>query len=127
MRRWAACRSRMARRSRPRISTPRSRTSRHRCRVREVTEMTSLKTGRTGLVLLAATILVVAACGSKKYGTPPAAANSSPAISAITSRVSSQDTVVGPIEFAIADRESDASLLEVTAVADGASVVDADG
>jgi hypothetical protein len=90
--------------------------------------MTSRKTGRTGLVLLAATTLVVAACGGKKYDTPmPPAANSAPSVSAITNRTSSQDTTIGPIEFGIADRESDASSLIVSAVADGTGIVDTDG
>ena len=35
--------------------------------------------------------------------------------------------MVGPIEFSIADRESDASQLTVSAAADGTSVVPADG
>jgi hypothetical protein len=80
-------------------------------------------------VLLAATTLVVAACSSNDPDRmpPPAAANYAPTASAIADRASDQDTVVGPIDFSIADRESDATLLTVTAVADGVSVVPADG
>lgn len=92
--------------------------------------MSSRNTNKTGVVLLAATTLVVAACGGGSGGddpmpTPPV--NSAPAISAITDLTSLQDTVVGPIEFSIADPETDASMLKVSAAADGVSVVPADG
>jgi hypothetical protein len=91
--------------------------------------MSSHKTNKASLVLLAATTLVVAACGSsdKTPPPPPPASNSAPVISGITDRNSDQDTVVGPIEFGIADRETDVSMLKVAAVADGTSVVPADG
>jgi hypothetical protein len=93
--------------------------------------MNSHKTKFGGLVLLAATTLVVAACGSSDNDDtpppPPPAANNAPAVSGITDKTSNQDTVVGPIEFGVSDRESDASMLTVTAAADGTSVVPADG
>ena len=91
--------------------------------------MSSRKTNNAGLVLLAATTLVVAACGSsdKTPTPPPVATNSAPVISGITDRISNQDTVVGPIEFSIADRETDASMLTVSAATDATSVVPADG
>ncbi|HEU4779903.1 MAG TPA: hypothetical protein VFS58_08485 [Steroidobacteraceae bacterium] len=92
--------------------------------------MISHKTNYRGLVLLAATTLVVAACSSSDNDyrdPPPPAANSQPAISGISDRSVDQDTAIGPIEFGIADRESDASLLTVAAAADGAGVVVADG
>jgi len=92
--------------------------------------MSSRKTNYVRLALLAATTLVVAACGGKDddYMAPaPPAANSAPAVGGITDKIAFQDTLVGPIEFAIDDRESDASLLTVSASADGASVVPADG
>jgi hypothetical protein len=91
--------------------------------------MSSHKTNKAGLVLLAATTLVVAACGSDsdRPVTPPAPVNSAPSISGIADRTSNQDTVVGPIEFSIGDRETDAPSLMVTAAADGTSVVPADG
>jgi hypothetical protein len=88
------------------------------------------KTKFGGLVLLAATTLVVAACSSNDndyMAPPPPVANNAPAVSGITDKISNQDTVVGPIEFGITDRESDASLLTVSAAADGTSVVPADG
>jgi hypothetical protein len=80
-------------------------------------------------VLLAATTLVVTACGGKDGNmapTPPAA-NSAPSVSGISDLISYQDTVVGPIEFSIGDRETDASMLTVSAAADGSGVVPADG
>ena len=81
--------------------------------------------------LLAATTLVVAACSSNDSPRPMAPAptpiNFAPTLSGIADRTSDQDTVVGPIEFGVADRESDAALLTVTAVADGTDVVPADG
>jgi len=91
--------------------------------------MSSHKTNKAGLVLLAATTMVVAACSSNNDYTPPdpPAANSAPTVAGITDKMAFQDTVVGPIEFGINDRESDASLLIVSAVADGGSVVPADG
>jgi hypothetical protein len=89
-------------------------------------------TNKAGLVLLAATTLVVAACGGggsdDGYTPPPApAVNTAPSISGISDRTGNQDTVVGPIEFSIGDRETDASMLTLTAAADGAGVVPADG
>jgi Bacterial Ig domain len=92
--------------------------------------MTSHKTNKAGLALLAATTLVVAACGSNSddgMQTPPPAVNSAPVISGIADLTGNQDTVVGPIEFSIGDRETDASALKVSAVADGTGVVPADG
>jgi hypothetical protein len=93
--------------------------------------MSSHKTNKARLVLLAATTLFVAACSSNDkddYMAPaPPAANSPPAVAGITDKISFQDTVVGPIEFSIGDRETDASMLTVTAAADGTSVVGADG
>ena len=92
--------------------------------------MSSPKTNYAGLVLLAATTLVVAACGGNDKGymaPPPPPANTAPAVAGITDKIAFQDTVVGPIEFGIKDRETDAGMLMVSAVADGASVVPADG
>jgi hypothetical protein len=93
--------------------------------------MTSRKTRTARLALLAATTLVVAACSSNDYDRPdppaPAPVNTAPSIAAIPDRTSSQDTTVGPIEFAIGDRETAAADLRVAAVADGTSVVPADG
>ncbi|MEO8016400.1 MAG: hypothetical protein ABI769_01190 [Pseudomonadota bacterium] len=88
------------------------------------------KTKPGALVLLAAATLVVAACSSKSRDAmqlPPPPANYAPTLSAIADQTSDQDTMVGPIEFSVADQESAASALTVTAVADGASVVPADG
>jgi len=92
--------------------------------------MSSHKTNKAGLVLLAATTLVVAACSSNDndYMEPaPPAANAAPSVAGITDKISFQDTVVGPIEFSIGDRETDASMLTVSAAADGTDVVPADG
>jgi hypothetical protein len=94
--------------------------------------MTSRKTEIARLALLAAATLVVAACSSNDYDRPdpppPAGpVNTAPTIADIADRTSSQDTTVGPLEFAIDDRETAAAALSVTAVADGTSVVPADG
>src|SRR5688572_12863073 len=92
--------------------------------------MSSHKTSNAGLVLLAATTLVVAACSRNSDDdrpVPPAPVNSAPVISGIADRTSNQDTVVGPIDFSIGDRETDAPMLTVSATADGTSVVPADG
>ena len=93
--------------------------------------MSSRKTNISGLVLLAATTLVVAACGGNDdddYMAPaPPAANTPPSVTGITDKISFQDTVVGPIEFNIGDRETDASMLTVSVAADGTNLVPADG
>lgn len=93
--------------------------------------MSAHQTNYTRLVLIAATTLVVAACSSgidDDYMAPaPPAANTAPSVSGITDRASNQDTVIGPIEFGVSDRESDASMLTVGASLDGAGVVSADG
>jgi len=88
------------------------------------------KTNNVRLVLLAAATLVVAACGSSDndyMAPPPPPANTAPSLSGITDKISNQDTVVGPIEFGIGDRETDATSLTVAATADGTAVVPADG
>jgi len=86
---------------------------------------------KVSLVLLAATTLGLAGCGGGGDGymptPPPPPVNTAPTVSAVTDKVSDQDVVVGPIEFSISDRESDASQLIVSASADGTSVVPADG
>jgi hypothetical protein len=83
------------------------------------------------LLPLAVTALVVTACGGGggdgDMGPPPPAANTAPTVSAIAAKVSDQDTVIGPIDFSIGDKESDAAALTVSATADGVSVVPADG
>jgi len=90
--------------------------------------MSLRKTNYTPLVLLAATTLVVAACGSSGDGMKaPPMANAAPGISAISDRSVDQDTVVGPIEFSVTDVETPANQLTVTAGADGTSVFPADG
>jgi len=82
------------------------------------------------LLPLAVTALVVTACGGgggKDMGPSPPAANTAPTVSAIAAKVSDQDTVIGPIDFSVGDKESDAAALAVSATADGVSVVPADG
>jgi hypothetical protein len=80
------------------------------------------------IAVLAATTLVVAACGGGSDGgmayTPPT--NTAPAVSAIDDRSADQDTAVS-IDFGIDDRESGAGSLMVSAAADGAAVFPADG
>jgi hypothetical protein len=87
------------------------------------------RTNYLGSAALAVTTLVVAACGGsgKDGGMQPPAANTAPVFSAIADRSVDQDTVVGPIEFGVADRESAVGTLKVTAVADSGSVFPADG
>jgi len=90
--------------------------------------MSLRKTNYTRLVLLAATTLVVAACGSNGDRMQPApVTNAAPTISAISDRSVDQDTVVGPIEFSVTDTETPASQLTVIAGAGGTSVFPADG
>jgi hypothetical protein len=85
---------------------------------------------KVSLALLAVTALGLTACGGGGNGSmapPPPPANTAPTVSVVTDKISNQDSVVGPIEFGIADRESDVSLLTVSAAIDGAAVVPADG
>ena len=93
--------------------------------------MTSRKTGIARLAVLAATTLVAAACSRNSDDDvtppPPMPANFAPTVATIPDRMSDQDTVVGPIEFSVGDRESAATALTVTAVTDGTTVVPADG
>lgn len=91
--------------------------------------MKSTNINNGSLALLAFTTLVVTACGGGGDGgyMEPPPVNSAPSISAITDKVSDQDSVIGPIEFSVTDRESDASLLTVSASLDGTAVVPADG
>jgi hypothetical protein len=91
--------------------------------------MTTRKTDIARLALLAAATLVVAACSRNDYDMPdpPPPVNAAPTVADIPDRASNQDTTVGPIEFTIGDRETAAADLMVTAVADGTSVVPADG
>jgi len=83
------------------------------------------------LSLLAATTLVVAACSSNNYDAPPdrppMAVNQPPAISAVADRSGDQDTMIGPIEIGVTDKETDAATLKVTAAADGNTLFPADG
>jgi hypothetical protein len=81
----------------------------------------------TTLALLAAAISVAAGCSNSPDDYEPPDANQPPVISVITSKTADQDTTVGPIEFRVADHETDASQLALTAAADGNSVFPADG
>jgi len=86
------------------------------------------KANYLGSAVLAATTLVVAACGSDSRGpAPPPAANTAPAMSVVVDRSVDQDTAIGPIEIGIADRESDVGTLTLTAAAGSGSVFPADG
>ena len=86
------------------------------------------KANYLGSAVLAATTLVVAACGSDGRGpdAPPPAANTAPVMSAVADRSVDQDTAL-PIEFGITDRESDVGKLTLTATADSGMVFPADG
>src|SRR3982750_3193653 len=81
------------------------------------------------LTSLAVTTLVVTACGGGGGTTmaPPPAANTAPTVSAVADKISDQDAVVGPIAFSIGDQESPVAALTVSVMADGTSVVPADG
>ena len=83
--------------------------------------------GRSGIAALAATTLLMAACGgSDKPAMMPPAANTAPVISAITDKISDQDMVAGPIDFGITDTESGAGNLTLAAAADGNALFPAD-
>jgi len=91
--------------------------------------MNSNNTNYRRFVPLVATLLV-SACGGGGGGddppyTPPAT-NSAPTIAAVADSTVNQDTVIGPIQIGIADRESDPSTLMLKADVEG-SVVATDG
>lgn len=90
--------------------------------------MEARRTNYLGCALLAATTLVVAACGGGDAGDgmPQPAANTAPLMSAIADRSVDQDTGVS-IEFGISDRESAAGALALTASTDSGSVFPVDG
>jgi hypothetical protein len=80
------------------------------------------------LSLLAAATLVVAACSSNDSPrTPRAPVNESPTIGAVADQAVDQDTVIGPLEFAVTDKETNSAMLQVTAAADSASLFPPDG
>jgi hypothetical protein len=92
-----------------------------------------MKASIRNLPVFAATALAMtmtmAACGGGSGGgymapTPPA--NTAPGISAVTDRISDQDTAVS-VDFTVQDRETAAGSLTVSAAADGTGVFPADG
>src|SRR5689334_11640815 len=117
MRHSARCRSPTARRYRPRTSTPPSRISRRRCPAREA-DMKARKTRALVFALLAATTLVVAACGSSNPQpmTSTAPMNSAPVISGIVDKSIDQDSTLS-VDFGVQDQETAADALKVSAVA----------
>jgi hypothetical protein len=89
-----------------------------------------MHTNKRSHLLLAATTLIVAACSSSndRTPTPPGPmVNQPPTISAIADQTGDQDSVIGPIEFVLADPESAATDLDVKVTPDNASVFPADG
>ena len=86
------------------------------------------KTQMRNLALLAATTIVVAACGGS--GKPPmgstAPMNSPPVISGVLDKTIDQDSVLS-VEFGVQDQETGAGSLKVTAVANDGTLFPADG
>ncbi len=80
------------------------------------------------LALLAASTLLVAACGGSDKHSMAAAApvNSAPVISGIIDRTVDQDSVLN-VEFGVQDQETAAGSLKVTAVANDGTLFPADG
>jgi len=89
-----------------------------------------MKSRKVVSLLPFAVTALVTACGGGgggDMGPPPPAANTAPTVSAIAAKAGDQDTVIGPIDFSIGDKETDAAALTVSVTADGVSVVPADG
>jgi hypothetical protein len=82
---------------------------------------------KTTFAVLTASALLTACGGKDDPGPPPPAMNQPPVISAITNKTADQDTAVGPIQFGVADGQTDAAQLTVTAAADGNGLFPADG
>jgi hypothetical protein len=85
--------------------------------------MTSLNT----TVMLAA-LAALTGCSSNGYDEPrPPMANAAPVVAPIADLSTSQDTVVGPVGFAIGDDATPANALVVTVGIDGQTPFPADG
>lgn len=85
--------------------------------------MTSLNT----TVMLAA-LAALTGCSSNGYDEPrPPMANAAPVVAPIADLSTSQDTVVGPVGFAIGDDTTPANALVVTVGIDGQTPFPADG
>ena len=89
--------------------------------------MTHTSNYRLMQVLLAATTLVVAACSPNGAGSPVQPSNSAPTVAAIADQSVDQDTVVGPIDFAVTDAESDPGQLKIVAASDNVLIFPVDG
>ena len=90
--------------------------------------MKARKTRTPNLALLAATTLVVAACGSSNPQpmTSTAPMNSAPVISGIVDKSIDQDSTLS-VDFGVQDQETAADALKVSAVANDGSLFPADG
>jgi len=86
------------------------------------------KTRNRNLALLAATTLLVAACGGSDHQsmTSTAPMNRAPVISGITDKSVDQDTPLS-VDFSVQDPETMADKLKVTAIASDGTVFPADG
>jgi hypothetical protein len=86
------------------------------------------KTQMRSLALLAATTLVVAACGGSDQRPmgPAAPMNSPPVITGVLDQTIDQDNALS-VEFGVQDRETGAGSLKVTAVANDGTLFPADG
>lgn len=79
--------------------------------------------------LMLAGTFVLAGCSNNDYGddpTPPQPMNAAPVVASIANVNADQDTVVGPVEFAVNDDNTPANMLMVTAAVDGTSPFPAD-
>jgi hypothetical protein len=78
---------------------------------------------------LALMVALLAGCSSRSDNDSPAPpmANTPPTVAGIADRTINQDTVVGPIEFSVADRESVPTALTVRVQANDTAVFPADG
>ena len=86
-----------------------------------------MKLRNTCLTMLASA-LALAGCSSNDYGDDPTPQpmNAAPLVASIADVSADQDTVVGPLEFAVSDDTTPADMLMVTAAVDGATPFPAD-
>jgi hypothetical protein len=86
-----------------------------------------MTTRSSSIALLVAATCVAAGCSNSPEPPDPTPVNMAPQLAAIANVTTNQDTVVGPLEFTVADDLTPANQLTVTATLDGATPFPADG
>ena len=86
-----------------------------------------MTTRKTSIALLMAATCVAASCSNSPKPPQPPATNMAPQLTAIANVTTDQDTMVGPLEFAVTDDMTAPNQLTVTATVDGTTPFPTDG